>query len=323
MASGSDGAGSIRIPASMCGLVGLKPSRGRVSMAPSASDLTLLESVRGVISRTVRDMAVMLDSISGSDVGEFMQAALPRRPYAAELDDPQTYRIAVSVEPWGPYAAPRHIIGEVEKTAGFLEDLGHKVVHHTPPIDFEAFYKAFTLHWIGGWLPLGDMAHEKGVELSSDLVEDLLFRHVVRAREITLAEWFHKDEVLMQVTRKLDAFFRQNHYDLILTPTVAVDTPPVGSIYRLQNEKIDLDEWLFALWGATPYTPLCNGTGVPAISVPLGSEGQDLPLGMHFFGQWGSEDKLINLAAQLEKAYPWTDRIPPIHVSQLVSDPLH
>ena len=317
MAHASDGAGSTRMPASICGLVGLKPSRGRLSLAPIADEHTFMEAVEGVVSRTVRDTAVLFDHISGSEVGEFMHAAPPKRPYAEELRDPQKYRIAVSLEPWGAYRAKPHLLAEVEKTAGLLTGLGHEVVEATPPIDFERFFEAFTLNWIGSTLTLEMQAEEMGVQLSTDHLEPVLFEHVVRAREISLRRWMEKDHTIMAITRELDDFFRENRIDLVLTPVMAIDTPELGNSYSLSHTGMTLDEWMDNLWQAIPYTPLANATGVPAISLPLAREGNGLPLGMQFFGRWGSEDKLLNLAAQLEAAQPWITQVPPVHVSKL------
>ena len=317
MASASDGGGSTRIPASICGLVGLKPSRGRLSMAPFASDATIPEATEGVLSRTVCDTAILFDEISGSGVGEFIHAAPPRRPYAEELTHPRHFRVAMSLKPWGPYSAAPHIIEQVVETASLLESLGHEVVPDTPAIDFAEFFKAFSVHWIGGTLALDALAEEMGVELSPDLLEHMLYEMVVKSREVTLAQWLQKEQVLMHTTRALDVFFVERGYDLVLTPTMAIDTPPLGSLYRMDHDEMDAGEWLAMLFAAVPYTPLANATGVPAISLPLGIEGNGLPLGMHFMGRWGSEDKLLNLAAQLEKAQPWAGRTPAVHVSHL------
>ena len=318
MAHGNDGGGSIRVPASMCGVVGLKPSRGRLSMAPIANEVIYSEVAEGVLSRSVRDTAAFFDAVAGSNMGRFILAAPPTRPYTAELNDPERFRIAVSLDAWGPCPAPpAHIAAEVTKTAALLESLGHDVVEATPTVDFDAFYEAFTAHWIGGALIFDLMAQEAGVTLSPDLLEHTLFQTVVAARDISLAQWMMKDYALMQTTQQLDGFFRDGGFDLVLTPTVAIDTPPLDNIYRLHREGVDVAEWMRLLWEACPYTPLCNATGVPAISLPLGREGNGLPLGMHFIGRWGDEGKLLNLAAQLERAEPWIENIPPVHVSNL------
>lgn len=314
MASASDGGGSTRIPASICGLVGLKPSRGRLSMAPFSAEPLIPEGVEGVVTRTVRDTAVLFDHISGSEVGEFMHASPPTRPYALELADPSKYRIAVSLDAWGPYDAPPHIKAEVEKTAHLLEEMGHEVVQATPSLDFEAFYEAFTLHWIGHTLEFEDVAEESGASLEDGL-EPMLYQHVVKARQYSLRQWLAKEHTLIKVTRDLDAFFRENDFDLALTPVMAIDTPPFDTLYGLNHADMALEEWIASEFGAIPYTPLCNATGVPAISLPLAQDGNGLPLGMHFFGQWGSEDKLINLAAQLEQARPWIGNKPSVHVA--------
>lgn len=316
MASASDGGGSTRIPASICGLVGLKPSRGRLSMAPLYSESLIPEGVEGVVTRTVRDTAVLFDHISGSEVGEFMHAAPPTRPYAVELTDPAKYRIAVTLDAWGPYDAPPHIMAEVGRTAHLLEEMGHEVVQATPTIEFEAFYEDFTLHWIGHTLEFKDVAEESEISLEDGL-EPMLYQHVVKAREYSLRQWLAKEHTLIKVTRDLDAFFRDNGFDLALTPVMAIDTPPFDTLYGLNHTEMPLEEWITFAFGAVPYTPLCNATGVPAISLPLAEDGNGLPLGMHFFGRWGSEDKLINLAAQLEQAKPWIDKRPPVHVAKI------
>ncbi len=315
MASASDGGGSIRIPASMCGLVGLKPSRGRFSLAPFATEQAIPEAVEGVLSRTVRDTAVAVYEAAGSDVGEFMRAEPPRDSYVNEVFKPRRYRIAVTLDAWGPFDAPPHIKTQVEETAELLEAMGHKVAPAVPAVDFDAFYEWFTLHWIGGTLALDAAAVEMGVELSADLLEPMLYEHVVRARSVTLADWLHKDQVMMEVTRDLDAFLVDDGFDLALTPALAVDTPFFDNPYRLDVTDVTVEEWIERCWSAVPYTALANATGVPAISVPGSHDGNGLPLGMHFFGRWGSESDLINIAAQMELARPWADSLPPLHIS--------
>ncbi len=317
MASASDGGGSIRIPASMCGLVGLKPSRGRLSLAPFATEQMYPEAVEGVLSRTVRDTAAAVYGAAGSDVGEFMHAQRPGSSYLDELSEPRRFRIAVTLDAWGPYDSPPHIKAQVEETVALLEAMGHEVVPRVPSVDFDAFYDAFSLHWVGGTLALEATASEMGLELSTDLLEPMLYEHVVRAHSVRLTEWLHKDHVMMEVTRDLDAFFVDNGFDLALTPTVAIDTPSFDNPYGLEATDVSVDRWIERCWSAVPYTSLANATGVPAISVPGSLDGNGLPLGMHFLGRWGSENDLINIAAQMEMARPWANSVPPVHLSSV------
>lgn len=294
-------------PASVCGLVGLKPSRGRLTLAPLASEILIPEATEGVVTRTVRDTAAMLDAIHGSDMGEFFHAAPPERPQLDQVTDPmRNLGIAASVDPWGSYAPDPHIADEALKTAELLEGMGHQVVRQTPTLDFEGFYAWFTDHWIMGTLAIDESAEMMERGITPETVIDVLYRTIEKSRTYTLRQTQRTDYLMQETLRALDRFFVEHELDLVLTPTLATDTPQHGSQYTLDQPDTPLEEWYHRVWEAIPYTPLCNATGFPSIS---------LPLGMHFFGRWGSEGKLINLAAQLEAAQSWLGRTPTIHVS--------
>jgi amidase len=329
MAAGNDGGGSIRIPAACCGLFGLRPSRGRVSSGPASGEIWFGASSEGVLSRSVRDSARALDVLQGAEPGDPFVIAPPAAPYEELMRrDPGHLRIGFSaVSPIGTEVHPE-AVAAVEQAARLLERLGHHVEEAAPVIDGAALASSY-LHMYFGQIPaavararsLG--AHPGDVELMNRILCTL--GEAVSARKLTaeLGKW-------NDFSRSLGRFHQR--YDLLLTPTLA--HPPVrhGEGDPPTGQKVLLDFLqrtgllgLLARLGLldgivsqiardnlryVPFTQLANLTGTPAMSVPLYWTADGLPLGVQLAGPFGGEDRLLQLARQLEQAQPWFGRLP-------------
>jgi amidase len=329
MAAGNDGGGSIRIPAACCGLFGLRPSRGRVSSGPGIGEVWFGASSEGVLSRSVRDSALALDILQGAEPGDPFVIAPPAEPYTqAMLRAPGRLRIGfTTASPIGTEVHPE-AVKAVEHAARLLASLGHDVQEAAPQIDGAALAQSY-LHMYFGQIP-ASVARAKALgakERDLELMNRLL---VTLGNSVSAVELSTQLNRWNEFARALAAFHQR--YDLLLTPTLAA--PPVkhgtgdqsgleksllgflhgtgvlGVLARLglldgTVQKIATDNLRYV-----PFTQLSNLTGTPSMSVPLYWTADGLPLGVQFVGPFGSEDRLLQLAHQLEVAQPWFDRLP-------------
>jgi Asp-tRNA(Asn)/Glu-tRNA(Gln) amidotransferase A subunit family amidase len=328
-AAASDGGGSIRIPASACGLFGLKPSRGLVPAGPLVSEALGGTATSGVISRSVRDTAAMLDVLVGPAPESPYLAAVPATPYADEVGrDPGRLRIAVcTASSINPTAHPE-AIAAARGTAELLSGLGHDVVElEAAPYDDAALAKDFLTTWFAYAAYEVALAKELAGADDSQFEPDTLVMAAL-GRATKPVELIRATENRHLHTRRLVAF-HQDH-DLLLTPTSATPPPRIGALDlppRVQAAQAVLvkargasllrftpvvDQLISQHLGWVPYTQLANITGRPAMSVPLHWTAGGLPIGSQFVGALGSEGLLLRLAAQLEQARPWADRRPPL-----------
>jgi amidase len=296
LAHGSDGGGSIRIPASCCGLFGLKPSRGRVSAAPQGDGPFPLGQ-HGPVAWTVRDAAGFLDAVAGPAPGDLGGLAPPERPFADEAGaDPGRLRIAVTVEPPLPYPVEPPCAAAALEAAALLAELGHDVVEATPPWRDEEMLDRFGVLW--RMVPA-----LYGVPL--DLLEPLNRALAEAAATTTALDYVRAVLALQRFARRVAAFW--DEVDVVLTPTLAKLPVPVGWVTGPD------DPWEQYRRAAefTPFTAVANVTGQPAASVPF-AVAEGLPVGVQLLGRVGDEATLIRLAAQLEAARPWAARRPPV-----------
>jgi amidase len=296
LAHGSDGGGSIRIPASCCGLFGLKPSRGRVSSAPHG-DGTFPLVQHGPLAWTVRDAAAFLDAAAGPEAGDLQRIAPPERPFAAEAGaDPGRLRIAVTVEPPLPYPVEAPCATAALEAAALLAELGHEVVEATPPWRDEELLDRFGFLW------------RMGPALAGVPLEALepLNRALAEAAAATPALDYLRAVLSLQRTGRQVAAFWED-VNVVLTPTLAKLPVPIGWVPG------PADPWEQYRRAAefTPFTAVANLTGQPAASVPFATA-EGLPVGVQLVGRIGGEATLIRLAAQLEEARPWVERRPPV-----------
>jgi len=331
MAAGNDGGGSIRIPAACCGLVGLRPSRGRVSVGPGIGEVWYGASTEGVLSRSVRDTARALDALQGPEPGDPFVIAPPTEPYAQAWQRPPG-RLRIGWTTRSPIGTPVHpvAVAAVHDAVALLASLGHELVEAEPAIDGDALARSY-LHLYFGQVPAlvararAAGARDGDFEPLTRVLETL--GRAVSAGQLTqeLWQWNGFGRAL--------ADFHARH-DLLLTPTLA--EPPIrhgqGDPPAWQQTLLDgLNRsgllgalarrgWLDGMVNqiardnlqAVPFTQLANLTGVPAISLPLYWTPEGLPLGVQFVAPFGREDQLLQLAGQLEQARPWAGRRPPL-----------
>jgi len=301
IAHANDGGGSIRIPASCCGLVGLKPSRGRVPMGPLVSDVMHGGCVEGTVTRTVADTAAALDAIATFDEGAWYNAPAPQRPFLQEVGAaPGRLRIAYSsVAPTGvPVSA--ECVSAVEKTARLLESLGHDVFEGEPdwpePSDilppFMVIWNTGSAYW--------DVRDWASIEPLNAAMRD-------QAKAMTSLNYVEGLMHLQVLSRQLVASWRKK-FDLLLTPTMADVPPKIGDLWK--DVESDPTSPLMLAANLCPFTPLFNVTGQPAISLPLHWSTSGLPVGVQLVGKPWGEAELLRVAAQLEQAQPWSGRRP-------------
>ena len=295
LAHGSDGGGSIRIPAACCGLFGLKPSRGRVSPAPFVSG-SLELSQNGPLSVTVRDAAAFLDAIAGYEWGDAHILPPPERPFVEEVGrDPGRLRIAFTDAPPIPYPVEPAASAAARAAADALAALGHEVVERTPPWSDENLLRAFAVLWqtSPALFPVRDRSLL--MPLNRALAES-----AERASSVALAE---ATVALQRAARRVVAFWED--VDVVLTPALAKLPVPIGWVFEPD------DPWeQFRRGGEfTPFTPLVNVTGQPAACVPFAVV-DGLPVGIQLIGPPLGEALLLRLTGQLELAHPWADRLP-------------
>jgi amidase len=296
LAHGSDGGGSIRIPAAACGLFGLKPSRGRVSPAPYG-DGSFALSQSGPIAWTVRDAAAFLDVVSGYEPGDATWLPAPARPFADEAGAPPgRLRIAWTTEPALAYPVDPPCAAAARGAATLLEELGHDVVEATPPWRDESILNRFSYLWRMGPAMYG---------VDPAQLEPLNRALAEAAHETTALQYASAVVELQRYARRVAAFWTD--VDVVVTPALGKLPVAVGWVFEPD------DPWeQFRRGGEfTPFTPVLNVTGQPAASVPFDVV-DGLPVGVQLIARAGDEVTLIRLASQLEAARPWIDRRPPL-----------
>ncbi|MGB5186261.1 MAG: amidase family protein [Acidimicrobiia bacterium] len=333
LAQASDGGGSIRIPASTTGLFGLKPSRGRGPRRPGGAVDYL--STEHAVTRTVRDSAAFLDAIHGAVPGDRFWAPPPTAPFSEAVDrDPGRLMVAFSVRDFRGARIHPECESAVLETAAVLEGLGHTVVEANPGIDGELMADAFIELWAAlaahAFSLVLDAATERiaAVRRLRRLVGDRRTMRLVALLDqresglpafepftVALAERSSRRSQadLQNAESSLQAIAHQTgdflaDHDVFLTPVLGSPPVPLGTF----DQTLPWDELIEMVYRYVAFTPLGNFAGLPAMSVPLHWTPDDLPVGSHFLGRFGSEETLLSLAAQLERAQPWADRRPSV-----------
>ncbi len=311
VAHGNDGGGSIRIPASCCGLVGVKPSRARVSLAPSFGDLYAGLVCEHVLTRSVRDSAAILDATHGPMPGDPYAAPPLRGPsfLDATRRDPAPLRIGVlTAAPTGVPVDPE-CVAAVEHAASLCDSLGHVV----EPVDLDVDGDAFVAHFINVWAA-GNAAVQSwwedrvGRRATEDDLEPLTWALCELGRSVDAGRFLRSVEALQSITRQLATQLAP--YDALCTPTLAELPVELGTFDSPPGEPLT---GLLRAAAFTPFTPVFNVTGQPAASLPLWTSAGGLPVGVQFATSFGDEETLFALAAQLERADPWAARHPAVH----------
>ena len=319
MAHGNDGGGSIRIPASCCGIFGLKPTRGRNSLGPLFGDIGSGIVCEHAVTRTVRDSAALLDSTSRPDPGDPYYAPSPQRPFLEEVGrEVGSLKIGflTSVpEGWGVETQLHPDCEEAAKDAAQLcESLGHIVEEiATKELGYPNLFKVYgslfsclTGHFIAYW------EKELDKELRQDQFEPLTWTSYQAGLKRTGAYYLGVVEELQRFSRKIARFYNESDYDVILSPTMTIPPTKLGAFQPTSDDPM---RGFRASSAFCAFTEIQNITGQPAMSVPLFWNEGNVPIGVEFAGRFGDEATLFRLAAQLEQARPWIDRKPPIHCS--------
>jgi len=329
MGHGGDGGGSIRVPASACALFGLKTTRGRNPVGPDHGELWGGYVQPGVLTRSVRDCAAMLDATQGPEPGAPYEVRPPARPYLEEVGAPAG-RLRIAFSKGSLYGKTIHAdcVDAVESAAKVLTELGHEVVEAAPSFDRDEAVAAYFVQVATSTAAAideaarlaGRRATPRGFEASTWLLGQI-------GRKLTALDLERSRATSMQLGRRLAAFF--GTYDLFLCATLADLPAKIGELALKPAERLGLAalrvfpakgllDRVLADLGAknlerTPNTMMFNQTGYPAMNVPLHWNGQGLPVGVQFAARFGDEATLFRLAAQLEAARPWTVRKPPVH----------
>ncbi len=330
IASGGDGGGSIRIPASCCGVFGLKPTRGRTPTGPDMGEVWSGFAIEHVVTRSVRDSAAMLDAISGAEVGAPYACPAQARPFLAEVTTPPgRLRIAFTTRPlWGGQAHPDNVAG-LGATLRLLQSLGHDLVEAVPAIDGEAEAVAFmTIIAAETASEIQTVGRILGRKPTAADFEPSTWALGMLGRAMSAAAYASARRMLQLESREVARFFER--FDVLLTPTLGTPPPLIGALQPTPAQRRALQAVGRTNAGALlnalgvikplakqtfefiPYTPLFNVTGQPAMSVPLHWNAEGLPIGMQFVGRFGDEATLFRLAGQLEQARPWENKRPEV-----------
>ena len=311
VAHANDGGGSIRIPASCCGLFGLKPTRARTPSGPHLGDAMSGLTTSHTLTRSVRDSAALLDVISGPDPGDPYWAPPPERPFLHEVNaHPGRLRIAFTTATSNGVPLHPDCIGAVQDAAALCADLGHHVAEASSPADADALIPSFLTLWSSGvvW-KIDGATRTAGQPPTLDQLEPFTWALYEMGRRHSAADYLLAVQDLQNLSRQIARFFLD--HDLWLTPTLAEPPLPIGAFDAPPDNPLQPLDRAIAF---VPFTPTCNITGQPAMSVPLFWNDAGLPVGVHFVAGFGDEATLFRLAAQLEAARPWADRRPPVPV---------
>lgn len=307
VAHASDGGGSIRLPASSCGLFGLKPSRDLVPIGNGPGEARGLLSAQHVISRSVRDSAALLDALAWEHPGHGFGAS-GQGSYLAQLEQPpRRLRIAVLRKPLLEMPVDPVCLAALDEAVQLCSALGHELIDATPPVDMQAAMQA------SGTISVASLAErvaaretQLGRAVTADDLEPVNMEMLAWGRQLSAVDYMRAQQGLRQTARDMAHFMEE--VDLILSPTMTWAPPPLGVV----DMELPLQEFGSLATRSSVFTVLYNITGQPAMSVPLYWSAEGLPIGVMFAGRFGAESTLLQLAGQLEQARPWFDRIAPI-----------
>jgi amidase len=307
-ASATDGGGSIRIPASQCGLFGLKPTRARTPSGPVQGESWFGLSVSHALTRSVRDSAALLDATAGAGPGDPYVAPPASRPFLAEVGaDPGRLRIAFTSATPNGAKVEAESLRTLAETAKLCAELGHHVEEAKPAIDGDEVVPTFlTLAAANTVVNLaGNPA--KGRPAREDEVERITWLTAKRGESVGGAEYVRATQTAHRLGRQMAAFHAQ--WDVLLTPGLATLPPPLGFIDMMMD---DFEEYWRRVFHFSPFTVWFNITGQPAMMLPLGRASNGTPMATQLVGRYGDEATVFRLGAQLEAARPWFDRKPPL-----------
>ncbi|HEX2914483.1 MAG TPA: amidase [Chloroflexia bacterium] len=335
IANGGDGGGSLRVPASCCGVFGFKPTRGRIPTGPHMGEVWQGFVTEHVLSRTVRDSAAMLDATAGPDTGAPYITPDHSRSFLEEVQTrPGKLRIAFSTKPfWGKSMHP-DCVEAVKSTAELLQDLGHEVVEDTPPMNAEEMAYNFVIMLCGEvYGDLTEISQLMNKKLSRAEFEPATWALYLTGKALSAGEFSLAVRKLQVGAREVARFFEK--YDILLTPTLSQPPFKIGTLQQSEMETRFLKAIGFMRAGKLllalnllktlsssvfefiPDLPIFNVTGQPAMSVPLYWNKENLPVGVQLVGRFADDASLFRLAGQLEEARPWNDKRPPLLLNKI------
>jgi amidase len=314
IAHANDGGGSIRLPASCNGLVGLKPSRDRIPTGPDSADPVCGLAVEFAVTHSVRDAAALLDAVAGADVGAPGHPLPPMRPYREEVGaQPGRLRIAWTTTPASGEKIDLECEKAVHETVRLLEDLGHELVEDRPRHDWEAYIQSLHVIWTSNMASAVNMvAAALGRKPGPDNLEVGTLACYEDGKRFTAVDLLNAMAHGNLLSRQVSAFFE--HVDVLVTPTIPRLPAPLGELDQNRRGMTAM-EWTRQVFAFVPFTPIFNTTGQPAFSLPLHWSAGGLPVGVQIAGRFGDEATLFRLASQLEQARPWSGKRPPVHAA--------
>jgi amidase len=306
MAHATDGFGSIRAPAACCGLVGLKPTRGRNTMAPVLGEGLGGCSVEHAVTLSVRDSAALLDATCGPGAGDPYVAPAPARPFRQEVGaDPGALRIAFSSLAPNGAKVDAECLRVLAEAAKLCSDLGHRVEESDPAVDRPAVVSTFlTLAAANTVVNLASHP-TKGRSAQPDEVETVTWATAKLGERVNGADYVRATQTAHRLGRQMAAF--HSDWDVLLTPGLATLPVKLGWLDMMMD---DVDEYWRRVFAFSPFTVWFNLTGQPAMMLPLGRSSDGIPIAIQIVGRYGDETTLFRLAAQLEGARPWFERKP-------------
>ena len=309
-AHGNDGGGSIRIPASCCGIFGLKPTRGRNPLGPDLGDIMHGLVCEHVLTISVRDSAALLDATAGMDLGAPYAAPPQARPFREEVGaSPGKLKIGFRTRALSPMKIHADCVDAVLDAARLCQSLGHEVEEAGIEVEGrEAITQAFIAVWAGGAVATVEgLAHTAGKPVKQEDFEVLTWALYEMGRSVPMPMYQLGLMAMQKFVRAYARYYAK--YDVLITPTLAEPPLLLGALDPTPEMPL---AGLFRAAEWVPFTPIVNVTGMPAMSVPLYWNAAGLPIGTHFIGRFGDEATLLRLAAQLEEARPWAGRRPPV-----------
>ncbi|WP_027056443.1 amidase [Mesorhizobium erdmanii] len=315
IAHGNDGGGSIRVPAAWCGLVGLNPSRGRISGGPNTQDTGFGIPREFVLCRTVRDMAAALDVFSAPHPGDPFIIVQPSRRYVDELSQPTgRLRVGVARTKWGEIDVEPEILNAVDSAAALLEEMGHIVTEIAPPLEPEE-RKRLRMTIMQGRFSLSrasleDTARAMRRPISADTLEPVNLKLLEHSRDSPPSNFADLLEALRSMRFRVGEAIQP--FDILLTPTMPTVALPHGTGTCTTNPTVSAKEHMDANEALYAYLGIFNVTGHPSVSLPLAQSHSGLPIGLQIVGRFGDEATLVRIARDLEEARPWIDRRPSV-----------
>lgn len=316
IATASDGGGSIRSPAAHCGLIGLKPTRNRISPGPYPADPVTGLAVSFAVTRSVRDSALALDLTQGWQPGDAYGLQRPEQSYASALTPPRKkLRVAYATTAWTGVAADKDAIEGVTKALKLLEQEGHAIEEARPHYDHPPFAKATLDIWCSGaTMGLDALGAMMGRKPGPDNLQTTTWAFYEYGKKVTTADLYGAIDVFNRLNQSVGAFFET--YDLFVTPTCMSAAPLIGDLSCNPKGPVDAAQWSEKMNAIDSFMAVFNTSGHPAISLPLHWTPGGLPVGVQFAARFADEATLFQVASLCEEALPWRDRQPPVHVAR-------